>query len=69
MDQVAINKGSGMFDKGHLYVALSRVRRLKDVQLLQELKKKDFVIPYEVRGFVAGLEDRVVRVVPDGVDG
>ena len=38
LEQAALDLTGGVFAPGHLYVALSRVRRLEDLYLMQPIK-------------------------------
>jgi len=55
MDDVALDFGEGCFSHGQAYVALSRIRDLKRISLVNPLEYKDIICDSRVTGFYSGL--------------
>ena len=51
LDQMAFNKGAGMFAPGQTYVALSRVRNIEDLTLHVPIELSDIQVSRAIRSF------------------
>lgn len=51
LDGVSIDVGAGCFSHGQLYVALSRVRNLENIHLMEKIQEKDVIVEKAVRDF------------------
>ena len=62
LNSMAFNTGEGLFSPGHLYVALSRVRRLDDLTLHVPLSKKDIIISHYVKAYFDAFTKRCISI-------
>jgi len=50
-DKIVVDLGNGAFSPGQLYVALSRVRSLKDIFLRQPVRKNDIIVDNRIMSY------------------
>jgi hypothetical protein len=62
LEKMTFNPGRGCFAPGQLYVALSRVRNLKDLNLHIPLEKKDIIISRDVNNYFNDFKSRCIIV-------
>ena len=51
LDNVAIDVGSGCFSAGQAYVALSRIRDLKNLSFVRPMLPEDVIVRQQVKDF------------------
>jgi len=61
-DTLTIDLTSGAFEKGQVYVALSRCRTLAGISLIQEIQPKDIIIDTKIEKLLA-LQNRINRIL------
>ena len=62
LNSMAFNTGEGLFSPGHLYVALSRVRKLDDLTLHVPLSEKDVIVSDNVKAYFDAFLKRCITV-------
>jgi ATP-dependent exoDNAse (exonuclease V) alpha subunit len=62
LNKITLNLGRGSFAHGQTYVGLSRVRKLDNIKLSQELKISDIIIANEVEDFYSNKRIGIKRL-------
>jgi hypothetical protein len=62
LSKMIFNPGEGCFAPGQLYVALSRVKNIDDLQLHVPIRQEDIIVSPEVKNYFDDFKQRCVIV-------
>lgn len=65
IEQVHLDFGSGVFETGQAYVALSRCRSFAGLSLSRPVTRSDILVDHEAKNFYYGLRHIIERLPPD----
>lgn len=65
IEKVHLDLGTGSFETGQTYVALSRCRSLKGLSMSRPLKMDDILVDFESKHFYSGLREIISKLPPE----
>ena len=65
IEKVHLDLGSGAFETGQTYVALSRCRSFKGLSLVRPIIERDILVDYESKDFYSKLRSKIEKLPPE----